>query len=158
MQIGEEHLAGAQQSGLPLLRLLHLHDEVAGFEDVARPVLELCARPGVGVVRQARTHPRALLDQHPMAIRDQLRHRGRRQADAVFIVLDLAGNADAQIALPCCALSDLAGVAGRGVKGREIVTVWRINGLDWIKNVICCSAFDGLRLRNDRRAFTRPDR
>ena len=63
------------------------------------PMSEVAGRD-VGVVLERGAVARALLHVDPVAAAGQLAHAGRRDRDAVFVVLDLAGNADLHEGLP----------------------------------------------------------
>jgi len=94
VQVGEQHLALAQHLALDRLRLLHLDDHVGVVEHVLGRLDDLGAGGDVGIVIHADAGPRAGLDDHLMAVRDDLAHRGRRHADAEFLDLDLLGHTD----------------------------------------------------------------
>src|SRR5207244_2579337 len=72
------------------LRLLHLDDQLGFLPGIAD------ARAGllVGGIRGADAAAGVRLRHHLVAVRHQLAHRGRRQADAVFVGLDLFRDAD----------------------------------------------------------------
>ncbi len=94
MQIGEQHLAAPQSLALDGQRLLHLHDHLA-LEDLLGAVDDARAGGGVLVVAQPRTHAGAALDQDLVAVMHQLGDRRGHQPDAVFVILDFLGNANA---------------------------------------------------------------
>jgi hypothetical protein len=95
VQVGEQDLVLAEHFPLDLLRLLHLHDHVVLGEDGLRIGDDL--RPGLLVVGvgEARAETRAGLDRDGVAVGDVFAHRRRRQADAVFVLLDFLRDADA---------------------------------------------------------------
>ena len=94
MEIGEEQLAAAQHAAFLGLRLLDLDDHVGLGEDLGSAGDD--ARPGgaIGLVVEADAEPGAALDQHLVAVMDQLMHARRHQPDPVLVRLDLPGNAD----------------------------------------------------------------
>ena len=77
MKIGEEDLPGTQQLALRQLRLLHLHDEIGGREDVGRSRRD--ARTGRLVVRiiEPDAGSRTALHEHLMSRIDEFAHPGR---------------------------------------------------------------------------------
>jgi hypothetical protein len=89
MQIGEEHLPLLQSRALRALGLLHLDDELR-LPGVADP------RAGflVNGVRGADSRAGAFFHDDLMAMRYQLTHRRRGEADAVLVRLDLCRDAD----------------------------------------------------------------
>ena len=95
MQIGEEDLAAAQLLALGGERLLDLHDHVGAGEDLLA-ACRRASRPAATYSSSARpaTDAGRSLDQNLMAVMDELGHRGGRQADAKFVVLDFLGHAD----------------------------------------------------------------
>jgi len=108
VQVGVEDLVLAQHLPLDLLGLLDLHDHVGVGED----------RRGIGddgraclderVVGEAGTEARTRLHGDLMAARHVLAYRRGRQADAVFVLLDFLGDADAH-----GVSSPLKGLAGK---------------------------------------------
>ena len=95
MQIGEQHLALAQHRDLVRLRLLHLDDHVGGGEHLrrGRRAIARAGRP-IGSSSKPMPAPAPCLDQHLMAVMDQLAHAAGHEPDAVFVGLDLLRNAD----------------------------------------------------------------
>jgi hypothetical protein len=61
---------------------------------VVRPAYDGRARRLVLTVLETCTHACPALDQNLMAVMNQFRHRGWHEADPVFVVLDLFGDAD----------------------------------------------------------------
>ncbi len=94
MKIGEEDLPGPQQLALRQLRLLHLHDEIGGREDVGRSRRD--ARTSRLVVRiiEPDAGSRTALDENLMSRIDEFAHPGRHQADSILMNLDLFGDSD----------------------------------------------------------------
>ncbi|MNX38175.1 hypothetical protein D3C86_685080 [compost metagenome] len=94
MQVGEEDMVLAESRPFHGLRLLDLHDQVAvvedgfGVGDDGRACLDVV---GVG---EARPQTGAGFDPNLVAVGDVFARRRGRQADAMFIGLDLAGDAD----------------------------------------------------------------
>ena len=84
-----EHLA------LDRLRLLDLDDHVGGGEHLGRRGDDRRARLAIRVVVHADALAGVVLDNDLVAVRHQLAHAARHEADAVFEDLDLFGNADA---------------------------------------------------------------
>ncbi|SKY17585.1 Uncharacterised protein [Mycobacteroides abscessus subsp. abscessus] len=94
VQVGEDRLALAHESVLGLDRLFDLEEQVGLLPDRGRGVEDLCARGlEVGVVDGG---PEACtcFDDHVVAALGQLGDTGGRDGDAVFVVLDLCGDAD----------------------------------------------------------------
>jgi len=79
---------------LPGDRLLHLEHEVGDAPDLVRVRDDRRARRDVNVVAERGAGARVLLQVDLVAVADQLAGAGRRDRDSVFVVLDLAGNAD----------------------------------------------------------------
>ena len=100
MQVGVEDLVLAQHLPLNLLRFLDLHDHVRVGED-GRGVGD-DGRAGLFIVGvgEARARAGAGLNRDVVAMSDVFTHRRGRQADAVFVLLDLAGDADVHGSLP----------------------------------------------------------
>jgi len=94
VQVGEQHLAVAQHAALDRLRLLDLDDHLGAGEHLGRRADD--GRAGALVVGIGRADAGAglRLHQHRVAVRNDLAHRRRRQADAVLMDLDLFRNAD----------------------------------------------------------------
>ena len=99
MQVGVEDLVVAQLHPFAGLRLLDLDDHVGAGEDVFGGLDDLRAGGAVGVVVGADAGAGARLDEHLMAMRDVFADGARRQADAVFVVLDFLRAADAHVCL-----------------------------------------------------------
>ena len=95
MQIGEEDLALAQLDPFAGLRLLDLHDHVAGRKDLGRGVGDDGAGLAVGLVGRPDAGARIGLDDDAVAGRDILADSAGGEADAVFVDLDFLGNSDA---------------------------------------------------------------
>ena len=95
MQVGEQHLTPAHAAVLGLDRFLDLQQQIGvgphliGGRDDRRS-----GRGEVGVV-DGRSLAGAGLHQHLMATVHQLGHAGGGDGDAVLVVLDLGGDADA---------------------------------------------------------------
>ena len=105
MQIGVENLPVAQLRPFLRLRLLDLDDHVGLREHFRGGLHHFCACGGISAVIRADAKPRAALDNHCVPVRHIFAHRARRQADAVFVVLDFLGAADAHFVLQmkfCC--------------------------------------------------------
>ncbi len=94
VQIGEQHLAWAQQRDLAGLRLLDLDDQLGGAEHRGGGGRDVGADLAIGVVAEADAGAGAALDQDLVAVRDQLARRAGNQADAILVGLDLLGDAD----------------------------------------------------------------
>ena len=94
MEIGIEDLPLAQAGDFFRLRLLYLHHHVARFEDRCRTVDNRCTRFAVVGVESADPFARAAFDQYFVTVPGQLFRALRRQADAVFAILDLARTSD----------------------------------------------------------------
>ena len=99
MKIGEQHLPGPEPLDLDRLRLLHLHDHVGGGKHFVGVGQDLRADPRVHFVEQPDAVARLGLDEHFVSARRQFAHGGRRHADAIFVVLDFLGHADAHMSL-----------------------------------------------------------
>ena len=72
VEIGEEHLALADQLQFAGLRLLDFHDQVGPGEDLLGPADQLGARPQIIVIRQAGAEAGARFDQHLVPAADEL--------------------------------------------------------------------------------------
>ncbi|MCY1248860.1 hypothetical protein D9M72_623380 [compost metagenome] len=85
---------GAQAGAFVHLRFLDLDDQLGGVEHLGGVAGD--ARTGLAVVVVAETDGGAGVVLHPdlMAESAEFRHRVRRQADAVFVDLDLPGDTD----------------------------------------------------------------
>ena len=94
VQVGEQHVVGAQHRSLGRLRLLHLHDEVRAVEDLLGRIDDPCAGRGIRRVGCADADACRRLDQHVVTVRYQLTHTRRCQADPSLGVLDLLGYPD----------------------------------------------------------------
>ena len=99
VQVGVEDLAVAQLHPFVGLRLLDLDDHVRLGEHVLGGPGDRCACSTVGVVVGADTGAGARLDQNLMAVGGVFADGARRQADAIFVVLDFLGAADAHLAI-----------------------------------------------------------
>ncbi len=95
MQIGEEHLIGAQARALLQLRLLDLDDQLRIAEHLGRIGGDTRPRLAVILVATADAGPRAALHEQGMAGCTQLAHRRRNEADPVLVDLDFPRYADA---------------------------------------------------------------
>ena len=94
MKVGEQHLACAQQRELLGQRLFDLDDHLSFGEDGLRGRAEL--RPGGKVLRIGDARPLACraLDDHLVAVLDQVFHAGRDHGHPVLVVLDFLWHAD----------------------------------------------------------------
>ena len=95
MQIGEQDLAGAELLALGRQRLLDLDDQFGAGENRVGIGDDLGAGGrivGVGQAGAQRRHRVSTSDL--MVLGGELAHRRGHQADAVFVVLDLLGDAD----------------------------------------------------------------
>ena len=99
VQVGVEHLAGAQHGALVRLRLLDLDDHVGAGKDLLGRVDDLRAGLDVLLVGQADGLAAVALDDDLVAVRNQFARTGRRKADAVFVVLYFLGDANQHVAL-----------------------------------------------------------
>ena len=88
MQIGVEKLAVTELRPFGGLRLLHLDDHVALFEDILGGGGDLGAGRGIGGIISADTDARLGLHPDLVAVGNIFAHRSRRQADAIFMILD----------------------------------------------------------------------
>jgi hypothetical protein len=95
MQVGVEDLAFAQLHPFGRLRFLDLHDHVGILEDFASRGSDLRAGGDIVGIRGTDAGAGIGLDQHGMAVRDIFADRSRRQADAIFVVLDFLRATDA---------------------------------------------------------------
>ena len=94
MQVGEQNLAGVELFALDSKRLLDLDDQFGARVDRIRIGRDLGAGRLVVGIGKTSAQPGIVLHQHAMAVGGQLAHRRRHQADAVFVILDLLGDAD----------------------------------------------------------------
>jgi hypothetical protein len=95
VQIGVENLPVAQLRPFLRLRLLDLHDHVRLRENIGGGLDDFCASGRIRAVIRANAQPRAALDNHLMPMRHIFAHRSGRKSNAVFVVLDFLGAADA---------------------------------------------------------------
>ena len=99
VQVGVEDLSGAQHRALHRLRLLDLHDHLGTRKDFRRRRNHFgtgCHVLGIGQVDRGAG---VVMHQHLVAVRREFTHAGRRQANAVFVVLDFLGYADEHVRL-----------------------------------------------------------
>ena len=94
MQVGEQDLAGVELLALGRQRLLHFDDQLGARVDRIRIGRDLGAGRLVVGVGETGPEPGIVLHKHAMAVGGQLAHRRGHQADAVFVILDLLGDAD----------------------------------------------------------------
>ena len=80
---------------LDRLRLLHLHDQLAGREHCLGIGKDFCAHSLIGAVSEADRITGLCFDEDLVACPHQLCSARRRQADAIFMNLDLSGDANA---------------------------------------------------------------
>ena len=99
VEIGEQHLIGAQHGDFRRLRLLHLDHHLGPGEDFLGAVDDFSPGGDVVVVVEANGMAGLGLYQRLVAMFDQLAHRGRRQPHPVFLDLDLLGNPDQHLHL-----------------------------------------------------------
>jgi hypothetical protein len=78
-------------------RLLHLQHKVGLTPDVVCAAEDLRAGTDEVVVGDRGAGPCLLLDEHAVTGGNQLMHSGRRDRDAVLVVLDLAGDPDLHV-------------------------------------------------------------
>ena len=95
VEIGEEQVARLEQRDFARLRLLDLHDHFALREHVGRRRDDARADVDIVLVVEIDSRSRLGLDDDLMAGGDQLGDRRRGQPDAIFVVLDFLGYADA---------------------------------------------------------------
>jgi hypothetical protein len=95
VEVGEERVVRPEPGALLGLRLLDLHDQLRAAEDRVGVVHEGRAGGRVGVVGHADAEAGTALDEHLVPVLHELAHRGRHEAHAVLVVLDLPGYADA---------------------------------------------------------------
>ena len=100
VQVGEQDLGRAQHATLGELRLLDLHDHVGLGEDLFGGIGDGGTGTDIGVVGKADPGTGLRLDQDVVAVMDEFAHRGRDQADPVFVGLDFLRYADAHRSLP----------------------------------------------------------
>jgi hypothetical protein len=93
VQVGEQGAAGPHPPVLLGDRFLHLQHQV-DVPDVVRVAEDLGAGGDEVVVRDRRADPGLLLDVDAVARPDQLVHAGRGDGHPVFVVLQLARDAD----------------------------------------------------------------
>ena len=100
VQVSVEDLALAQLLALDRLRLLDLHHHFAFGEDRIGTVDDFRPCGDILVVIGVDAGTRLGLDPHLVALHDELFRALGRQADAVFVVLDFLGAADAHGGTP----------------------------------------------------------
>ena len=81
-------------------RLLHLHQQVGAAPDLGGVRHDHGAGGGIVLVVDARARPCAGLHEHLVPAARELIDAGRRDGDAVLVVLDLGGDADAHVDAP----------------------------------------------------------
>src|SRR3546814_17987082 len=91
MEIGEDELAFAQPLAFDRLRLLALHDHLGRGEDLLRRAHDLRAGLTVTVVADIDRCAGPGLDDHLMAVMEQLADGPGRQSAAVLVTIDLPG-------------------------------------------------------------------
>ena len=94
MQVGVEQLARAQHLAFARLRLLDLDDHVGAGKDFFRRVDDGRAGLLVHLVGQADGLAAVALHDDVVTVMRQFACAGRREADAVFVILDFLGYAD----------------------------------------------------------------
>jgi len=94
MQVGVEDLAGPQLLVLDRLRLLDLDDHVGAGVDLRCRGRDARAGGDIVLVGEADGGAGLGFDRHLVAVAAQFARTGRRQADAVFVVLDFLRYAD----------------------------------------------------------------
>ena len=94
MEISIKDLAFAQLCPFDGLRFLDLHHHLALGENLVRRVDDLCTRFDILLVGRIDTAAGLSLDPDLIALDDQLLRTLRRQADAIFVVLDFLGATD----------------------------------------------------------------
>ncbi len=94
MQVGVEDLAVAQHLALAGLRFLHLDDHVGAGEHLFGGIDDLGTGGDVGVVARVDAGTGVGLDNDLVAVAAHLDDALRRQADAVFVILDLFWGSD----------------------------------------------------------------
>ena len=94
MEVGEQGLAAADQGEFLRLRLLHLDHQIGFPKHLGRAVDELCARSGVGFVREAGAGAGSSLDEHGVPGADEFLSAHGQQGHAVFVSLRLPRHAD----------------------------------------------------------------
>ena len=95
MEIGEEDVARLEQRDFLRLRLLDLHDHVGRLEHRRGVGKDRRAGLLIGLVRAVDAIAGVGLDDHFMAVGDQLGDRRGGQPDAIFMDLDLFRHPDA---------------------------------------------------------------
>jgi hypothetical protein len=99
VQVGVQDLPRAQHLAFLRLRLLDLDHHLGAVEDLGRRGEQLGPGLPVLLVRQPDGCASAGLHGDRVAMQGQLSHAGRRQADAVLMVLDFLGYTDAHAGL-----------------------------------------------------------
>jgi len=94
VQVGEQHLAGSQHRALGRLRLLHLDDHLGAREHLGGGGDHLRPRLHVGGIVHADALPRVVLDDHLVAVVDDLAHGLGGEPDTVLEDLDFLRHAD----------------------------------------------------------------
>ena len=94
MEVGIEDLSFAQLLALDRLRFLDLHHHFALSENRIGAVDDLRARRHILLVGCVYAAAGLGFDPHLVTLHDELFHALRRQADAIFVVLDFLGAAD----------------------------------------------------------------
>ena len=89
MEIGEERLPLADQRPFGRQRLLDFDDQIRPAEDFFGAADQFAALPQVVVIGDARTEPRAGLDEYLVPAADELLDAHRQHRHTIFVLLDL---------------------------------------------------------------------
>ena len=100
VQIGEQHLPLAQPGTLDRLRLLDLDDQVGRRENLLGGRHHQRPRSGIIRVGEPRADPGTAFDENTVAVVHRLTCSVRRQANAVFLRLDLFRATDLHVETP----------------------------------------------------------
>ncbi|MCY1170954.1 hypothetical protein D9M73_110440 [compost metagenome] len=95
MEIGEQQVARLQQRDFARLRFLDLHDHVRLREHAGGVGQDRCAGRDIVRIAEIDAETGTGLHDHLMARSGEFSDRGRGEPDAIFVILDFLGNADA---------------------------------------------------------------
>ena len=95
VEIGEQEVAWFEQRNLLRLRLFDLHDHLGSGEHRLCIGEDLRTRIDIILILEIDSHARLGLDHDVMTSSGEFGDRRRRQANAIFVILDFLGDTDA---------------------------------------------------------------
>ena len=94
VQIGEQHLIGAQHRSFARLRFLHFNHQLGLRKNLRRRVRNIGPGGFILGIGDSNAHSRVVLNNDLMAMVHRLANAGWRQSDTIFMVFDFFRNAD----------------------------------------------------------------